>query len=148
MKSFIYLSTGPIIESLNRMKKYISAFLFLLGCISLVNAQTSGPQMTFEKKMHDFGDITEGVNVKYTFTYTNTGTDTLVVSRVISSCGCTVPEDFTKVVPPGQKGTITVEFRSAGKVGIFTKSLTILNNMDTPEPILLYIRVNVLMPKP
>lgn len=130
------------------MKKYISTLLFALACIFGLQAQTSGPQMKFEKKMHDFGDITEGATVSYTFTYTNPGTDTLIVSRVISSCGCTVPSNYTKEVPPGGTGTITVEFKSAGKVGIFTKSLTILNNMDTPEPILLYIRVNVLMPKP
>ncbi|MCU0416143.1 MAG: DUF1573 domain-containing protein [Cytophagaceae bacterium] len=124
--------------------------LFLLGYLFSValNAQTSGPQFQFEKRIHDFGEVIQGQTVSYTFVFTNSGTDTLVISRVIPSCGCTVADTFTKVIPPGQKGEILVQFNSTGRVGIITKSLTILSNIEATEPMTIAIKINVLLPKP
>ena len=103
--------------------------------------------MTFEKKTHNFGDIQEGVIVKYSFTYTNTGTDTLIVSRVITSSGNVVPEAYTRIIPPGQNGIITIAYMTEGRVGKFSKVITVIHNMNTSDPMVLFITGNVL-PKP
>ncbi len=116
---------------------------------TLLFAQTAvkGPVMTFETKTHDFGDVKQGDKVSYIFTYTNTGSDTLRIDNVVSSCGCTVPNSFDKKVAPGTKASITVEFNSAGKMGVVNKTLTILSNAVTSngDPAeFINIRVNVI----
>jgi len=128
------------------MKK---GLLILLGIIfaSSVFAQTAtkGAVMTFETTSHDFGDVKAGTKVSYTFKYKNTGTDTLKIDNIISSCGCTVPHAYEKIVPPGASATITVHFDSKDKMGVVNKSLTILSNAISDKPAeFLYIRVNVI----
>lgn len=128
------------------MKKII---LLVLGIILAtgVFAQTTakGPVMTFETTSHDFGDVKTGAIVSYTFKYKNTGTDTLKIDNIISSCGCTTPKEYTKVVAPGASATIMVQFDSKDKMGVINKSLTILSNAISDKPAMfLYIRVNVI----
>lgn len=130
------------------MKKFI---LVALGIVfsGLLVAQiaVNGPVMTFEKKSHDFGDVKQGVKVTHVFRYKNTGNDTLRIDNVVSSCGCTVPNNYEKIVAPGASGSIAVEFNSEGKMGVVNKTLTILSNAVTgaEEPAeYLTIRVNVI----
>ena len=128
------------------MKKII---LFTIAIVfsTLAFAQTTakGPVMTFESKSHDFGDVKQGEKVSYTFKYKNTGTDTLKIDNVVSSCGCTVPNSYEKVVAPGSSASITVQFDSKDKSGVVNKSLTILSNALSTDPAeFLTIRVNVI----
>jgi len=128
------------------MKKYILLIVSMFLYVS-VFAQTdlSGPEMTFEKKSHDFGDVIQGQKVRYTFVYKNTGTDTLRIDNVISSCGCTVPEQYERKVAPGASGKILVEFNSENKMGVTNKTLTILSNAKSVQPaITISIRANVI----
>lgn len=123
--------------------------LFIVGIIfsTSVFAQTAtkGAVMTFETTSHDFGDVKTGTKVTYTFKYKNTGTDTLKIDNIISSCGCTVPKDYEKIVLPGASGSVTVQFDSTDKMGVINKSLTILSNAISDKPAeFLYIRVNVI----
>lgn len=130
------------------MKKII---LFTLGIIFstgvFAQAAAKSAVMTFEEKSFDFGDVKQGQKVTHTFKYKNTGNDTLKISNVISSCGCTVPKEYEKIVPPGGSASITVVFDSTGKMGVVNKTLTILSNAapsgaDPAE--YLRIRVNVI----
>jgi hypothetical protein len=130
------------------MKKII---LFALGIVFSTGAfaQTlvKSPVMSFDEKSYDFGDVKQGQKVTHTFNYKNTGTDTLKIDNVVSSCGCTVPQEYAKIVPPGASASITVQFDSAGKMGVINKTLTILSNAastgaDPAE--YLRIRVNVI----
>ena len=129
------------------MKKII---LLTLGIVfsTTVFAQTlvKGAVMSFETKAHDFGDVKQGQTVTHTFQYKNTGTDTLKIDNIVSSCGCTVPKDYAKSIPPGGNATITVQFDSTGKMGVVNKTLTILSNAVTgADPAeFLNIRVNVI----
>ena len=128
------------------MKK---SLLILLGIVFstgvFAQALVKGPVMSFESKSFDFGDVKQGQKVTHTFTYKNTGTDTLKISNVVSSCGCTVAQEYIKIVPPGASATITVQFDSTGKSGVINKTLTILSNALTVDPAeFLNIRVNVI----
>lgn len=60
--------------------------------------------LTFEEKVHNFGEITAGEKVEYSFKFTNTGTSPLLIEDAISSCGCTVPEWPKEPIKPGQSG--------------------------------------------
>ena len=93
-------------------------------------------EITFNTIVHDFGVITEGEKIAYVFTYTNTGTGSLVINSATTSCGCTVPQFSRKPLAPGQKGTMEVVFNSAGFGGIQTKTVTVQSNAKTPVVVL------------
>ncbi|WP_458626771.1 DUF1573 domain-containing protein [Winogradskyella sp. PC D3.3] len=85
--------------------------------------------LTLDKTEHDFGTIANGTPVETVFKYTNTGNSMLVVSDIKSTCGCTVPSNYTKEVQPGETGEFTVRFNGKGN-GKVTKSLTMTTNTE------------------
>lgn len=128
------------------MKTYLLFVISILFSVAVsAQVKTTGPIMKFDKTNHDYGDVTEGNKVLHTFTYTNTGTDTLKIDQIASSCGCTVANEYERVVAPGHSSKITVEFNSANKSGVTNKTLTILSNAVTEQPaVMLSIRANVI----
>ncbi|MET3880087.1 MULTISPECIES: DUF1573 domain-containing protein [Chitinophaga] len=87
--------------------------------------------LTFEEKVHNFGEITAGEKVEYSFKFTNTGTSPLLIEDAISSCGCTVPEWPKEPIKPGQSGYMKVVFDSHGKSGYTEKEISVkINNND------------------
>lgn len=87
------------------------------------------PVMTFDKTMHDFGEITAGEVVSTVFNFTNTGEEELVIVSAKGSCGCTVPNDWPKEpIPPGGTGKFTVQYNSKGKSNLEQKTVTITAN--------------------
>ena len=85
--------------------------------------------VSFEEAEHDFGNIKNGTPVETVFRYTNTGSSPLVVSNIQSTCGCTVPSDWTKQVAPGETGEMKVKFDGRGN-GVVTKSITMTTNTE------------------
>ena len=86
------------------------------------------PVIKFDKEVHDFGTIANGTPVETIFTYTNTGNSMLVVSNVKSTCGCTVPSNYTRQVAPGETGEFTVKFNGKGNGNKVTKAVTMTTN--------------------
>ena len=60
------------------------------------NTPSKFPVMTFDKKDHDFGTIMDGEAQETVFSYTNTGEAPLVITEIKSTCGCTVPQDWSR----------------------------------------------------
>jgi len=106
----------------------------------------NGPWIEFENTEHDFGNVIAGEMVKYNFKFTNTGKEDLILSKVSSSCGCTVPSYTTEAVEPGEKGEIEVVFNTQGRKGFQKKTITVLSNA-TQNKTLLSIRANVYEPE-
>lgn len=102
------------------------------------NPVPTGPTtvMTFDKTEHNWGKLKEGTVAEHTFTFTNTGTNDLIISNAKGSCGCTVPYYPTEPIPPGGKGEIKVSFDSKGKSGPQQKQVTITANTDPSTTIL------------
>ncbi|CAL1517314.1 DUF1573 domain-containing protein [Chitinophaga sp. MM2321] len=86
------------------------------------------PVMTFEEKVHNFGEIAQGEKVEYSFKFTNTGTKELLIEDAVSSCGCTVPEWPKAPLKPGESGYMKVIFDSHGKSGYTEKEISIKTN--------------------
>ena len=59
---------------------------------------------------HDFGRIYERWDVTHIFAVQNTGDADLVISNLVTSCGCTVAELSSNVIPPGQRADLAVTF--------------------------------------
>ncbi|HPG34247.1 MAG: DUF1573 domain-containing protein [Lentimicrobiaceae bacterium] len=104
------------------------------------------PVMSFEKDFHDFGRVIQGEKVSFGFKFTNTGKSDLIISRVSSSCGCTVP-DFPKTpIKPGESHKIDVKFDSEGRRGYQNKTITIVSNTQ-PNTQVIRIKAEVILPE-
>ncbi len=86
------------------------------------------PQVKFDEDTHNFGRLSSGENISYSFHFTNTGNSDLVISSCSATCGCTVA-DFPKGrIAPGADGYITITFKSAGKFGQQFQEVTVVTN--------------------
>ena len=91
---------------------------------------TKYPVITFDKSEHDFGEIMNGTPVETVFSYTNTGDSPLVVTNIKSTCGCTVPQDWSKEpLAPGASDKFTVKFNGKGN-GNTGKAITVTANTE------------------
>ena len=88
------------------------------------------PVMTFEKREHDFGNITGGEPQETVFKFTNTGNAPLVITDAKSSCGCTVPQ-YPRNTPiaPGETGELLVKFNGSGQNQVI-KTITVTANTE------------------
>ena len=77
---------------------------------------------------YDFGKIPQGKPVTHIFNVANKSKDSLKISNVQASCGCTTPTwEKDKPVAPGTETNITVGYNAAAE-GPFTKQITITYN--------------------
>ena len=106
----------------------------------------SAAEITFKESGYEFGEITQGDRVEHIFNYTNTGTETLVISNVKTTCGCTAPNWSREPLAPGESTIMTIKFNSTGKMGMQNKIITISSNASN-NPARIKITANVL-PKP
>lgn len=132
------------------MKKYLLlVFVLALACQTIAQDKVSGPVISWEKKSHDFGDISQGDKVEHTFYFTNTGNEPLLITNVQVSCGCTTPKGWPRdPIPPGGKGELTISFNSAGKLGKQNKPVTIISNAVNNDGGQITFTTNVLDRKP
>lgn len=111
---------------------------FLITAVLLL-AFTSGfaqkaARITFDAYIHDFGKIKEdGGFVNCTFHFTNTGDDSLKITKVTPGCGCTTAEWTQTAVPPGGRGYLKTTFDPKNRPGPFQKAITI-NTNDPANP--------------
>ena len=86
-----------------------------------VQPETAPPQpeldvgtavLTVENPVHDFGNVAPNKQYDCQYDFKNTGDGVLKISKIQSTCGCTVPELKKKEYAPGEGGTIKVKFRS------------------------------------
>lgn len=88
------------------------------------------PVLQFEETEHDFGEIEARKPVETVFNYKNTGDAPLVITDIKSSCGCTVPKDWSREpLAPGDSGKFTVRFNGSGANKI-TKTITVTANTE------------------
>src|SRR6266446_5017517 len=92
-----------------------------------------GPKIQFQTPVYDFGKVKSGDPVKYTFIFTNSGDELLILTNVQPSCGCTTAGDWSRKVEPGQTGTIPIQFNSANYSGQVMKTVTVTSN-DKSKP--------------
>ncbi|MBQ3689619.1 MAG: DUF1573 domain-containing protein [Bacteroidales bacterium] len=89
---------------------------------------TTFPEIDFDTAVFNFGKVLQGEQVSFTFKFKNTGKADLLIQKVETSCGCTVPEYDKKPVVPGGEGYIKVRFDSSGKEGSQYKTVKVISN--------------------
>lgn len=102
--------------------------LYITLIFQTLHTQGQSP-IDFSPAEWDFGTIheTDGP-VSHTFVGRNTSDRPIVLLRVVSSCGCTVPEYSQKPILPGETARIKVTFDPANRPGIFSKNLTVFDS--------------------
>lgn len=116
------------------MKK-IAVFLFLGLLTWGVSAQEKVAKIEFKTETVDYGEIERGSDGVRVFEFTNTGEAPLIISKVSSSCGCTIPKKPEDPILPGETGEIQVKY-DTNRPGPIRKAITVLSNADTPTKIL------------
>ncbi len=88
------------------------------------------PSINFDKTLHDFGEIQNGTPVETVFSYTNSGRSPLVVTDIKSTCGCTVPQGWSKEpLMPGESSQFSVKFNGKGANKV-SKTITLTTNTE------------------
>ena len=88
------------------------------------------PTISFDKTLHDFGEIQNGTPVETVFSYTNSGRSPLVVTDIKSTCGCTVPQGWSKEpLMPGESSQFSVKFNGKGANKV-SKTITLTTNTE------------------
>lgn len=130
------------------MKSYFA--ILILALLVSCGPKKTNPQgeksagittISFEEEMHNFGQLQAGEMVVYTFVFSNTGDNNLIIEKTESDCGCVqvnVPENTIK---PGEKGRIEVEFDSSGLMGRQLKTIEIRANCKEPKQLVIFAEI-------
>lgn len=114
-----------------KVMKNLIAVLF----ISLISfgalAQEKIAKIEFKETTIDYGTIEKGADGMRTFEFTNTGDAPLIISKVNSSCGCTIPKWSKEPIMSGQSGEIQVKYDTK-RVSHIRKTISVLSNAETP----------------
>jgi hypothetical protein len=97
---------------------------------------TQMAKIAFEQTSYDFGEITEGGVVKHTFSFKNVGKVPLVITDMQTTCGCTVPDWNRNPIQPNATSEVSVQFNSAGKVGVQDKPIRVIANTFPSETVI------------
>jgi len=121
----------------------ILSLLLLAGCSDdpQEQAKRKGQELWFEEYVHDYGQIEVDSDGSWTFTFKNIGENAVIINRVRSTCGCTVPAWPREPIEPGSTGEITVKYNTA-LTGTFLKSLFVYSTAAN-SPVKLQVKGKV-----
>ena len=115
------------------MKKAI--LLLFVGLLALSVSAQETAKIEFKAETLNYGVIEKGSDGVRIFEFTNTGNVPLIISKVSSSCGCTIPKKPEEPILPGESGEIQVKY-DTNRVGPIRKAITVISNADTPTKVL------------
>lgn len=87
-------------------------------------------KISFEDSVFDFGDVKYKSSIQTNFIFRNTGDQPLIIWKVVSACGCTIPQWSKEPVPPGKSGIIEVRYDST-RNGSFSKEMLVYSNASS-----------------
>ncbi len=127
------------------MRSIVIFFIAVIACSACMNSEKKqGPTANtayapmdstkfttiqwLDSTSRDFGKIAEGKKLEVSYRFKNTGDKPLIIQKVQPSCGCTIAEQPTEPVLPGDEGTIKAAFNSENHVGVNHKTLYVYAN--------------------
>ena len=90
-------------------------------------------QLRFEEEeiVYKAGLLEE--NAEAVFHFTNIGEAPITITKVSSSCGCTVPKLSKKTYAPNESGEIKATFTFGARVGLQKKRISVQTNSTTED---------------
>ena len=115
------------------MKKYYAILILVIGSVFSATAQQKKlpppidgyKYISIDDAEHDFGEINYGTAVEYPVTMVNISKDTVDLSNVVVSCGCTTPQYTKGKYAPGDTIRMNVGFNGHAD-WLFNKTLSLL----------------------
>jgi urease beta subunit len=122
-------------QNTNTMKNVMIA-IGLLVALSAFHLVEGNSSFTFNKTIHDFGELKLKVPATAEFEFENSSEFPIIILSAKGSCGCTVA-DYTKgEIQPGEKGSVSATYNAA-KLGRFQKSVTVQPSVGDPIKLLI-----------
>ena len=125
------------------MKNIITTFCLFLAFSYNGFSQTVGPKIEFQSSVVDYGEIVKGSDGIRIFTFVNSGDMPLEITKVYSSCGCTIPKKPDAPIGPGKSGEIIVRYDTK-RVGPFRKTIRVYTNQKNNQIVELKLKGSVL----
>ena len=100
------------------------------------------PKITFEKVLHDFGEVPPRKKNVGEFKFTNTGNNLLKITEVQKCCGV-VAKVSKEELAPGESGILKVEYRSGQRAGTMSKKLYVSSNDQVNPKVELSIKAKI-----
>jgi hypothetical protein len=94
----------------------------------------------FTESSHDFGTVARGAKVEYRFKFSNPYVESVHVSSVTSSCGCTTPTGPTAEIKTHETGEIVAAFNTRSTY-LGNHSATITVQFDKPFAAIMQLNV-------
>ena len=126
-----------------KVKHQIGLLIIFISFISSYGQGDKTPEFKFDESKYDFGEIVQGDVVEHYYEFTNVGGSPLIISKIITTCGCTAPTWPKEPIQQGEKGKIKIVFNSTGKIGRQNKVATILSNTSNQKD-RLFIIANII----
>lgn len=102
-------------------------------------------EMSWKSETHDFGELEKGKPATHSFTFTNTTKETILITAVKPSCGCTAANYTKTPIKPGETGFVDATYNAAAP-GNFQKTITVTTNEEGSSPKVLIIKGKVEAP--
>ncbi len=133
----------------HKFMKTIKLSIFLILVCIFANAQEEQlPEkqsvILFNTTVYDFGNIPYNSEAKYEFIFKNISKESIALTNVRASCGCTSPEWSKEPIKKRNKGKVTITYDTR-RVGNFSKSIYVYTN-KSDQPVLLRVKGTVLSP--
>ena len=124
------------------MKRILFVAIFVMLTQSLCFAE---PVAKFNEFAFDFGNVsnTDQDKVEHVFEFSNTGSDDLLIQRLVLPSGSAKASATSTVIKPGENGGIKVEVDVRGKKGIYSKRIDVHTNDPMAPIISLSVKMSV-----
>lgn len=125
------------------MKQTLNTLIILVLAIGFFNAtskefdtyDTKVAILKFKTEVIDYGIVEQNSDGTRIFTFTNEGDAPLLITKVKTSCGCTVPSYSKAPIMPGDSGELEIKYNTK-RLGAFTKTVTVTSNAEGGNKIL------------
>jgi Protein of unknown function (DUF1573) len=128
-------------------KMCISFFLntaIILASVFLATTFRARGELVWENPIQEFERSPSDEAVEAHYSFENVGSSPVTITRISSSCGCTVAQTDKKTYLPGESGQITARFAFGNRRGLQRKVITV-GLADGTEK-LLALNVSILEP--
>lgn len=113
-------------------------FIFLVLTISIVLSaiikkyleKDNVAHIAFIYQEHDFDTLWVQKDAEFHFIYENLGKKDLIIEKITTSCGCTIPYWSNLALPPSNKDSIKVTYDIENR-GYFIKEIMVYSNSET-----------------
>ncbi len=126
-----------------RRSTSIMVLVYVLLFFKSAAAASDAPAVSFSATTHNFGSVIQNLKLDHAFTFKNTGTATLRIRQIKSTCGCTAAMASSRKIEPGKEGKISVTFSAGSIPGPTSKKIIVYTNDPRNKAVKLNIKADV-----